>query len=99
MRRLVEHFVRGRPRASADLARLTEREREVLVLMARGLSNAAIARTLVIAETTAKTHVTRILAKLGLRDRAHAVVYGYDRLSPARRARRQNQGHLRQTRK
>jgi DNA-binding NarL/FixJ family response regulator len=78
MRRLVEHFVRGQPRASADLSRLTEREREVLVLMARGLSNVAIARTLVVAETTAKTHVTRILAKLGLRDRAHAVVFGYE---------------------
>lgn len=78
MRRLVEHFVRGRPRATPDLRRLTEREREVLVLMVRGLSNAAIARALVIGETTAKTHVTRILTKLGLRDRAHAVVYGYE---------------------
>ena len=78
MRRLVEHFVRGRPRATADLRQLTEREREVLELMVRGLSNAAIARALVIGETTAKTHVTRILAKLGLRDRAHAVVYGYE---------------------
>ena len=46
--------------------------------MIRGLSNAAIARTLVIGETTAKTHVTRILAKLQLRDRAHAVIYGYE---------------------
>ncbi len=78
MRRLVEHFVRGRPRAAPDLRQLTEREREVLVLMVRGLSNAAIARGLVIGETTAKTHVTRILTKLGLRDRAHAVVYGYE---------------------
>ncbi|MDX6391473.1 MAG: hypothetical protein QOJ73_2536 [Streptosporangiaceae bacterium] len=78
MRRLVEHFVRGRPRQSADLDGLTNREREVLVLMARGLSNAAIARTLSIGETTAKTHVSRILTKLRLRDRAHAVVYGYE---------------------
>lgn len=78
MRRLVEHFVRGRPRATPDLRQLTEREREVLVLVVRGLSNAAIARALVIGETTAKTHVTRILTKLGLRDRAHAVVYGYE---------------------
>jgi DNA-binding NarL/FixJ family response regulator len=44
----------------------------------RGLSNAAIARQLAIGETTVKTHVTRILAKLGLRDRAHAVIYGYE---------------------
>ena len=78
MRRLVEHFIRGRPRQSADLDRLTNREREVLVLMARGLSNAAIARSLAIGETTAKTHVTRVLTKLRLRDRAHAVVYGYE---------------------
>jgi DNA-binding NarL/FixJ family response regulator len=78
MRRLVEHFVRGWPRQSADLDRLTGREREVFILMVRGLSNAAIARSLVIGETTAKTHVTRILAKLQLRDRAHAVIYGYE---------------------
>jgi DNA-binding NarL/FixJ family response regulator len=78
MRRLVEHFVRGLPRTAADLDRLTEREHEVLVLVVRGLPNAAIARRLMIGETTAKTHVTRILGKLGLRDRAHAVVYGYE---------------------
>jgi DNA-binding NarL/FixJ family response regulator len=78
MRRLVEHFVRGRPRAAADLDQLTDREREVLVLMVRGLSNAAIARQLIIGENTVKTHVTRILTKLALRDRAHAVIYGYE---------------------
>jgi DNA-binding NarL/FixJ family response regulator len=78
MRRLVEHFVRGRPSASPDLSRLTGREREILILMVRGLSNAGIASTLVIGESTVKTHVTRILAKLQLRDRAHAVVYGYE---------------------
>jgi hypothetical protein len=50
----------------------------VLVLMVRGLSNAEIARSLVIGETTVKTHVTRILTKLRLRDRAHAVIYGYE---------------------
>jgi DNA-binding NarL/FixJ family response regulator len=78
MRRLIEHFVRGRPRATADLSPLTDRERDVFVLMVRGLSNAAIARQLTIGETTVKTHVTRILAKLALRDRAHAVIYGYE---------------------
>jgi len=78
MRRLIEHFVRGRPRATADLSRLTDREREVFVLVVRGLSNPAIARQLAIGETTVKTHVTRILAKLALRDRAHAVIYGYE---------------------
>jgi DNA-binding NarL/FixJ family response regulator len=78
MRRLVEHFVRGRPASAPDLGQLTEREREVLGLLVRGLSNADIARTLVIGEATAKTHVSRILTKLRLRDRAHAVVYGYE---------------------
>jgi DNA-binding NarL/FixJ family response regulator len=78
MRRLVEHFVHGRPRAAADLDQLTDREREVLGLVVRGLSNAAIARHLVIGETTVKTHVTRILTKLALRDRTHAVIYGYE---------------------
>jgi len=78
MRRLVEHFVRGRPAAAPDLRLLTDREQEVLGLLVRGLSNADIARTLVIGEATAKTHVSRILTKLRLRDRAHAVVYGYE---------------------
>jgi DNA-binding NarL/FixJ family response regulator len=78
MRRLVEHFVRGRPAAAPDLSKLTDREQEVLGLLVRGLSNADIARTLVIGAATAKTHVSRILTKLRLRDRAHAVVYGYE---------------------
>jgi DNA-binding NarL/FixJ family response regulator len=78
MRRLVEHFVRGMPRETANLDQLTSRERKVLTLVVRGLSNAAIARQLVIGEITVKTHVTRILTKLALRDRAHAVIYGYE---------------------
>ena len=78
MRRLLEHFVRGRPAIAPDLSQLTEREREVLGLLVRGMSNADNARTLVIGGATAKTHVSRILTKLGLRDRAHAVVYGYE---------------------
>jgi len=83
-RRLIGHFVAARPDPAAAgprpdrLASLTDRETEVLGLVARGLSNTEIADDLVLAEQTVKTHVSRIFAKLGLRDRAQAVVVAYE---------------------
>jgi len=80
-RRLIEEFCR-RPSADdarrKELADLTPREVEVLTLVGRGLSNREIAHALVVAETTVKTHVARVLSKLDLRDRAQAVVVAYE---------------------
>lgn len=76
--RVVDHFVqRHGPTADPDVERLTEREREVLVLMCRGLSNQEIAQELFVELATAKTHVAHILQKLGARDRLQAVVRAY----------------------
>jgi DNA-binding NarL/FixJ family response regulator len=77
-KRVIRQFTRiTRPAPPKELGELTEREREILRLIATGLSNAEIGRGLYISETTVKTHVTHILQKLGLRDRVQAVVLAY----------------------
>jgi DNA-binding NarL/FixJ family response regulator len=83
-RRLLERFAAHLPSGAEEsatdqrLSLLTEREREVLIELARGLSNAEIAERLYLSEATVKTHVGRILPKLGLRDRVQAVVFAYE---------------------
>ncbi len=80
-KRLIHEFSRGavaQQRAPAELEELTPRELEVFKLIARGMSNAEIAADLVVSETTVKTHVARVLMKLGVRDRVQAVVLAYE---------------------
>jgi DNA-binding NarL/FixJ family response regulator len=79
-RTLIEQFARrpARPDTGARLDTLTEREREVLVMLARGKSNAELAAELIVSEGTIKTHVSSLLGKLGVRDRVQAVVLAYE---------------------
>jgi DNA-binding NarL/FixJ family response regulator len=79
-RRIISEFTRRPPPATRDggLARLTDRELEVLRVVATGMTNAEIARRLFVGEATVKSHVSSVLTKLGLRDRVQAVVYAYE---------------------
>ncbi len=79
-RRLLERFADGRPpgQSAEAVATLTERELEILRLLASGLSNAELAERLFLSETTVKTHVSSVLRKLGVRDRVQAVIAAYD---------------------
>jgi DNA-binding NarL/FixJ family response regulator len=79
-RRLVERFVQAPPPGAPrpEIQSLTERETDVLAALGRGLSNSEIARSLFISETTVRTHITHLFAKLGIRDRAQAVVIAYE---------------------
>ena len=90
-RSLIEEFAARtkEPRPSADLERLTDREREVMALAAEGLSNDEIAQRLYVSPATAKTHVSRAMVKLGARDRAQLVVMAYESglVAPGRRDR------------
>jgi DNA-binding NarL/FixJ family response regulator len=80
-RRVIQAFARLPPPARphpTPLGRLSERERDVFRLIGRGLSNAEIARELIVSDATAKTHVSNVLGKLGLRDRVQAVILAYE---------------------
>ena len=79
-RKVIEAFVQRRARSSdeAELRRLTERETEVLRLLATGKSNSELAAYLFLGEGTIKTHVSSVLTKLGLRDRMQAVIFAYE---------------------